>query len=74
MLVSLAFQLFCGGTRVRGQFVASQSLAIFARVLASKVGKAWKDINKNVILTRRSIAKVTQRLYYDFIAPVSLII
>ena len=34
--------------------------------------KSWKDINKNAIATRRSIARVSQTLYSDFIALVSL--
>ena len=34
--------------------------------------RSWKDINKNAILTRRSIVKISQTYYEDFIALVFL--
>ena len=46
--------------------MGSLSPVIFVRL------KSWKDINKNAIATRGNITKVSQTLYYDFIALVSL--
>ena len=68
-LVPLPLQLFCFKTRVRGQFVVSPSPVTLVPLKASKV----RDIlNKNAISARWSTAKVSQTLYYDFIALSSL--
>ena len=49
--------------------MASQSPVKFARVLASKVGKISIKMQSQ---REGSIARVSQTLYYDFIALVSL--
>ena len=67
-LVPLALQLFCCETRVIGQFVASPSPVICLRSSCH----SSKYINKNAISTQRNRAKLSQTLYYNFIARVSL--
>ena len=68
-LVPLSLQLFGCQTHVRGQFFGKSKSS---NICLHSSFKSSKDINKNAISTWRSMAKLSQTLYYDFIALVSL--